>query len=888
MNQHGQHSFLFSDCPKIEARGKFLYSGKDKFYVKGVTYGTFSPDENGLQFPSPETVEKDFSLMAARGINCVRTYTPPAKYLLDLAGKFGLKVMVGLPWEQHITFLDDHKIKHDIIKRVGEAVSSCKQHPAILCYTIGNEIPAPIVRWYGPKKIENFLKKLYRKVKSIDPETLVTYVNYPTTEYLDLGFLDFDCFNVYLETPEKLGNYLSRLHNLCGDRPLVLAEIGLDSCRNGEEKQAEVLNWQLSTIFEKGCAGLFVFAWTDEWWRGGFEIEDWNFGLVGRDREPKPALAAVSSALEKIPFAHKEKLPFISIVVCSYNGSATIRECLSEIFKLDYPSYEVIVVNDGSKDRLEEYASQFPVKLISTPNRGLSNARNTGMHNANGEIVAYIDDDAFPDPHWLQYLAYAYQHSDHACFGGPNIAPSDDGFIATCVANAPGGPVHVLLSDEIAEHVPGCNMSFRRDALMKIGGFDPIYRSAGDDVDVCWRIQESGRTVGFHPSALVWHRRRNSFKAYWRQQKGYGKAEALLEAKWPEKYNAFGHLSWAGRIYGNGFTMPVKMKKDKIFHGIWGTALFQSVYKPAEGFWNSIPLMPEWYLFSILLALLGAIGFFWAPLLWCWVLFGASVAIVTIQACISASKNVSLSPAQKKKAKYRLFITLLHIIQPVARLYGRFIHGLTPWRKRGAGFSAKFLSPIGHSLFTHWSEKWRPVEDWLTDIEQELKSLKARVRRGGEFDNWDLQVKSGFLVKCQGLLAIEEHGGGKQFLKFRCGSRFSTPALVMIASLIGAAGWAALENSWVLSVICGSLFFITGSFLLVAKARCMNNLYVAFTKLNIFQEPEPVTIIRKEKATEVKHKTARSSHYQNGNGALSFDAKNADNALADNIAADGR
>jgi len=293
MNEHGHYSRPAADCPKMHVRGKFLYLGNEKFYVKGVTYGTFNPDENGMQFPGRDTVERDFSMMAANGINCVRTYTPPPEFLLDLASQYGLKVMVGLAWEQHITFLDDPKVTESILLRVQEAVESCKMHPAILCYTIGNEIPAPIVRWYGPKKIERFLKKLYKQVKAADPDTLITYVNYPTTEYLDLSFLDFDCFNVYLETPEKLGNYLSRLHNLCGDRPLVLAEIGLDSMRNGEEKQAAVLSWQIATIFEKGAAGMFVFAWTDEWWRGGFEIEDWNFGLVDRDRNPKPALAAV-------------------------------------------------------------------------------------------------------------------------------------------------------------------------------------------------------------------------------------------------------------------------------------------------------------------------------------------------------------------------------------------------------------------------------------------------------------------------------------------------------------------------------------------------------------------------------------------------------------------
>lgn len=869
---------------RVRAKGKFLYAGDQKIYIKGVTYGTFAPGSDGVQFPSREVVERDFSLMALQGINCVRTYTTPPLYLLELAQQFGLKVMAGLAWEQHITFLDNKKTQDDIIRRIREAVQSCRQHPAILCYTIGNEIPAQIVRWYGPKKIERFLERIYKAVKALEPDTLITYVNYPTTEYLDLSFLDFDCFNVYLETPEKLGKYLARLHNLSGDRPLVLAEIGLDSMRNGVEKQAEVLNWQIRTIFEKGCAGMFVFAWTDEWWRGGFEIEDWDFGLVDRNRQPKPALAAVASALREIPYSRQEDMPFISVVVCSYNGSATIRECLTGIFNLNYPSFEVIVVNDGSKDKLAEYAAEFPVRLISTPNRGLSNARNTGMYEAKGEIVAYIDDDAFPDPHWLQYLAYAYRNSDHACIGGPNIAPPDDGFIATCVANAPGGPVHVLLSDEIAEHVPGCNMTFRRDALLAIGGFDPVYRSAGDDVDVCWRIQESGRTVGFHPSALVWHRRRNSFKAYWRQQKGYGKAEALLEAKWPEKYNSFGHLSWAGRIYGNGFTMPVKMKKDRIFHGTWGSALFQSVYKPAEGFWNSIPLMPEWYLFSGILALLGIAGFFWAPLLWCWAAFFASLLIVVIQAAKSASKNVSLTAAQKKNTRYRLFIIALHIIQPIARLWGRFRHGLTPWRQRGAGFSTRFLSPFSSPVFTYWSEEWKSAENWLEMMEAELKNQKARVKRGADFDNWDLQVQSGFLVKCKGLLAIEEHGANKQYLKFRCQTGYSS-FVSSLALLFAATGtWAVVAQGWVAAAVCGALFLMTAGWMLVGKARCLNSLFLAFGKLQVVKKPNQLLVINKEKEQKPGIDIVADYSFQNGNGRNAANGKVGEKVLADDMA----
>ena len=83
----------------------------------------------------------------------------------------------------------------------------------------------------------------------------------------------------------------------------MMTELGLDSKRNGEGRQAETLDWQVATAFESGCVGVFVFAWTDEWFCGGLDIVDWDFGLTTRDRQPKQALHSVSARFANVPFS---------------------------------------------------------------------------------------------------------------------------------------------------------------------------------------------------------------------------------------------------------------------------------------------------------------------------------------------------------------------------------------------------------------------------------------------------------------------------------------------------------------------------------------------------------------------------------------------------------
>src|SRR6185436_4725809 len=152
-----------------------------------------------------------------------------------------------------------------------------------------------------------------------------------------------------------------------------------------------------------------------------------------------------------------------------------------------------------------------------------------------------------------------------------------DSWVAAAVMVSPGGPAHVMLNDREAEHIPGCNMAFYKWALEGIGCFDPLYMKAGDDVDVCWRLQQAGYRIGFSPAGFVWHYRRSTVKAYLKQQAGYGEAEALLSLKHPEYFNNLGGGTWRGRIYASA-PGGVLSHKPMIYHGLFGSGFFQRIY----------------------------------------------------------------------------------------------------------------------------------------------------------------------------------------------------------------------------------------------------------------------------------------------------------------------
>lgn len=548
------------------ADGKFFRAGGQRLWLHAVTYG---PLPGGW----PAAFAPDFGRIAAAGFNSIRLFEMPDRRLLDAAWAHGLRVFGGLKWGQHADFCQQPGLYSAARVALVQGLTAVAGHPAWAGVYVGNEIPADLVRWIGPLRVRQALEGLIALGRQTAPDLLFAYANYPTTEYLEPANADFSAFNVYLEEPAAWRNYLKRLHHIAGDRPLVISEFGLDSRRHGLARQAVVLGWAAAIARHEETAGLTIFAWSDRWWNAGAAVPDWDFGLIDRAGHAKPALAGLARPVPTAP----PPGPSFSVIICTRNGRARIGHCLKAVRAMVGGGLETLVVDDGSDDGTADFvAENFPwVRLVRLPACGLSAARNAGAAAANGEILAFTDDDCEPDQEWLARLRRVFADGRFAAAGGPNLPPPARSWREAVVAAAPGAPSHVMLDDEEAEHLPGCNLAVTRAAFAAVGGFDPEFHTAGDDVDFCWRLRAAGLRLGFAPGAFVWHWRRPSLGAFLRQQRGYGQAERLLIAKHPGEFSPAGGAKWRGFVYGGG---PVRvMENSIIYHGPMGTAGYQAV-----------------------------------------------------------------------------------------------------------------------------------------------------------------------------------------------------------------------------------------------------------------------------------------------------------------------
>lgn len=263
-------------------------------------------------------------------------------------------------------------------------------------------------------------------------------------------------------------------------------------------------------------------------------------------------------------------LPFVSIVMPTYNRSAIVAETLDSILQLDYPfdRLEVLVIDDGSKDDTPTILSRFQSKapfaflFFRQQNRGPAAARNLGVNKARGEFIAFTDDDCTAHPQWLNELLKGFESEQVGAVGGAvhsrsrNIVARYQEHRQTFAANLSGA--------EVPPFVITGNSCYRRDTFLSVGGFDEqIKHPGGEDPDLSWRVVASGWMLRYTPKAVVHHLHETSVRDFYRSYYYYGRgAHYVIQKHGLRKMNGSDHEKWIKILSPRMLAYHVKQNRN--------------------------------------------------------------------------------------------------------------------------------------------------------------------------------------------------------------------------------------------------------------------------------------------------------------------------------------
>jgi cellulose synthase/poly-beta-1,6-N-acetylglucosamine synthase-like glycosyltransferase len=248
----------------------------------------------------------------------------------------------------------------------------------------------------------------------------------------------------------------------------------------------------------------------------------------------------------------------VTVIVPVRNGEPTIEPLLESLQKLDYDrkKVEVLVVDGNSTDKTRDIVKKYPVKLVVEKKKGLNTARNTGIRNSNGEIIAFTDCDCVVPSNWITKIVENFKDPQVSCVGGSAKGLNGD-FISQYADNSivPLMPSfkkreELNMVKPFLRHPAGCNMAFKRKVAEEVGCFDESIQYGFDEVEFTERVCRAGYKMVLDPKVFVWHKHRSTLKEFLKQNFRYGRGSGLLlkRKRMKDAFSKWSFLSLIGFI----------------------------------------------------------------------------------------------------------------------------------------------------------------------------------------------------------------------------------------------------------------------------------------------------------------------------------------------------
>ncbi len=445
------------------------------------------------------TLRKRLEELAAANVNTLILTEAQADSILGIAGQVGLFAMVEVGIDSND--IDTPARARATIERVAKAAKLLRGHPALIAFLIDYKADDSGITKPGRGAAHRSLDAIVRGLRETNRGLMVGLKREAEATDVAVGDEDFTYLRVANMYPAGIGAALCSLHDRAGAHPLVI--------EFGEEFPGQ--KEAVAGAYRFGAAGVVATATRPATSSGWQKIRMLSAGELLPFADLDGADATIASAT-----------PMVSIVVAARDDERTIGACLESIGRMEYSNYEIIVADEGSRDRSIEIAAAMPgVRVV----RGKFGAiGNEIVRSARGDMIAFTRADCVVDPEWLSIATATIIEGGYDVCSGPADFPHEGRGLALRMLSS----LERRAGLEEAPRGDACNLIIRKSSLSTIDGAASPGADQGGGGDLCARILREGLSAGRCPAGFVWRQRDRSLAEFLRSRIRHGRDEAIV------------------------------------------------------------------------------------------------------------------------------------------------------------------------------------------------------------------------------------------------------------------------------------------------------------------------------------------------------------------------